>query len=116
MTWYIGVHDDIVNCCGVWGFSCLPGDKEKLKKALLNQRESFPYEVDDDGDSLMEYGMSTAMIICTTNNQQQKQEQYLKEFGFQSVFTKHNKNSGNEVTLWVMSATDFDKLLDSWEK
>lgn len=97
----MNLHTFIGNCCGVNKFSTLPRTKDEFlreSKRLVRRQ----------------WGRNTMVgshIICTTNNYQKEQADYLKEIGFTKISEEYNTNSSNRVTVWIMSRVMFNRKI-----
>lgn len=114
-TW-MGVETSVGDCCGLHAIYNLSSSLKAFKETLLDSRNEFPYENEDDDSYSKNYskGMKGAFVFATTADFQQKQEKYLKELGFEPVGTEKNTNSGNYVTVWIISCRKLDELMDQW--
>ncbi len=92
-------HTSVIGCCGLSAINSLNGypTYESFIKGLKNAVGS---------DTI-----AGSQVIATTSNTQRLAERHLKKAGFKEVSKERNSNSGNIVTLWVMSKNDMNKLL-----
>lgn len=112
--WFLEIYTSVADCCGLHAIVGLPQDFEKFKSSLLQERNEFPYHEGENFTPLYDKGMRGAFILATTNHEQKTQEKYLSEFGFVPVGKEKNTNSGNFVTVWLISCKKLDRILDQW--
>lgn len=113
---------DVGGCCGLVSIGDIPHTEKQFKRRLISLVDDEFYQKDwDDSFQKSETGkpfngkdFHGSHVLVTLASYQEAQLKYIPKLGFKLISTKMNTNSGNNVSVFIMSRATINKKLKEW--
>lgn len=101
------IYTSVIGCCGIVGFHGMPSTEKQFKSQVLSELYR----------NYGRYSVNGSHVMVSVTHKQKNQLDYLKKLGFKSAGRGlTNNNSGNVVTILLISRIKFNELLAQWRQ